>query len=336
MSAGTRVCLSLLILLSAAFFVGCEAKKTGIGFRARQTSAELTLKFESEQTDTYKVVNKFVKDYKFDQRSINKVTEKQTITISEIVFDQKIVETDEQGNAVADITVRQLKYLASSPQGRQVDFDSTKTESAENPLMKVIGKSYKLKIDTRGKVIKVLSAGGIRKAVKKGDESYIVQALFSDDSIKQKHSVQAMPDTGSGRIKIGDTWSRIKTASKQSFEPKTFEKIYILKKIKSQKGKSVAVVEMEAIPTSHEDKEAIEATELQDDTIGSFRKIFTSSDEYNGSLTLDLDNGTVDRYFERLHSIWIAVEPEETQKSDKGPDMLTMGLTTMHSIEKIK
>jgi hypothetical protein len=43
----------------------------------------------------------------------------------------------------------------------------------------------------------------------------------------------------------------------------------------------------------------------------------------------------VNGYSEKLKSEWVAVEPTEEQKSDKGPDVLTMGFTYIYSIEKL-
>ena len=70
--------------------------------------------------------------------------------------------------------------------------------------------------------------------------------------------------------------------------------------------------------------------------MGFFEKMFDNKETYNGKMLMDLTTGKVNRYNEKLKSEWVAVEPAEEVKSDKGPDVLTMGFTYTYSIEKIK
>jgi hypothetical protein len=70
--------------------------------------------------------------------------------------------------------------------------------------------------------------------------------------------------------------------------------------------------------------------------MGFFAKMFDNKETYNGKMLVDLTTGKVNGCNEKLKSEWVAIEPSEEVKSDKGPDVLTMGFTYSHSIEKIK
>ena len=70
--------------------------------------------------------------------------------------------------------------------------------------------------------------------------------------------------------------------------------------------------------------------------MGFFAKMFDNKETYNGKMLVDLTTGKVNGYNEKLKSEWVAVEPAEEVKSDKGPDVLTMGFTYSYSIEKVK
>jgi hypothetical protein len=52
-------------------------------------------------------------------------------------------------------------------------------------------------------------------------------------------------------------------------------------------------------------------------------------------MIINLSTGVIKSYEEKLSAQWTAAENAEDQKSDKGPDQLTMGFTYKYSIEKI-
>ena len=105
------------------------------------------------------------KDYSFVQPSINKTKERHTVGRVEMVFAQKIENVDQQGNATADITIKELKYLSEDPQGKTMDFNSTAEGSKSDPLFALIGQSYKIKITPNGKV-EIVDAKAAREVVK--------------------------------------------------------------------------------------------------------------------------------------------------------------------------
>jgi hypothetical protein len=109
---------------------------------------------------------------------------------------------------------------------------------------------------------------------------------------------------------------------------KSYEKVYTLKEIKEVNNKQIAVAEMKAIPSSEM------AEELHKEQAGgAFTKMFDNTEAYSGELALDLTAGKVQKYFEKLRTEWVMVDPRP--EPDKEPAALRMAATRLYSIEKI-
>jgi hypothetical protein len=294
----------------------------------------LALKFSPGQAGTYEVTSEAIKDYKFEQPSINQTKVQQTLTRTEVVFDQRIESVDAAGNAKALITIKEVKYLAKNPKGTTVDFDSTKKSEKKDPMEDLIGQSYVVKLSPNGHVEGIEDVLKAREAVK-GDsvEQKTAQSLLSDEAIKQRHSMLELPPSKDAAAKVGKTYSRIKSGPAGMLTPRSYEEVYTVKDIKKENGQKIAVVTMEARPSA---VRAADMPKEEQKGLGFFEKMFDNKETYTGKLTLDLSTGKVMSYNEKLKSEWVAVEPAEEVKSDKGPDVLTMGFTYTYSVEKIK
>jgi hypothetical protein len=294
---------------------------------------KLALKFSPGQTSTYKVVTESVKDYKFEQPSINQTKQQQTLNQVEVVFDQKIVSVEPSEDAKALITIKEVKYLAKNPKGTAIDFDSTKEADNKNAMEDLIGQSYIIKISPAGDVVAVEDVQKAREAVK-GDtlEQKTAQSLLADDAIKQRHTIFALPEKD-GSAAVGTTWSKVKAGPAGMLTPRSYEEVYTLKQVNQESGQKVAVVTMEARPST---AKAPNMPKEEAKGMGFFEKMFDNKETYTGKMQMDLSTGQVESYNEKLRSEWVAVEPAEEVKSDKGPDVLTMGFTYTYSIEKMK
>jgi hypothetical protein len=295
------------------------------------TAAEMKLNLAPQSETVYKVVLETGKDYAFVQPSINKTKERHTVGRVEMVFAQKIESVDRQGSATADVTIKELKYLSKDPQGKTLDFDSTAEGSKSDPLFALIGQSYKIKITPDGKV-EVADAGAAREVIK-GESSAkkFADRLFSDEEIARRHQVLALIDAGKTLHKKGDKWSTVVASPPGMLTPRSFEKIYTLTGIKEQKGKKIAIVEMSAAPSS---KRAAGAPP-DEAKMSFFAKMFEEKDNYTGKMVLNLTTGEIDSYQELLKAEWLAAESAQEQKSDKGPDQLTMSFWNLYGIEKV-
>jgi hypothetical protein len=294
-------------------------------------SVNLSLKFNAGDTNTYRVVMEAIKDYKFEQPSINQTKEQQTLSRTEVVYDQATQSIDPSGNAKSLIAIKEVKYLAKSPKGTTVDFDSTREADKKNALENLIGQSYIVTITPAGEVIAVADVQKAIDAVK-GDsmEQKVAQSLLADDAIKQRHMLIALPEKKDSSAMVGKSWSKIKGSPAGMLTPKSYEKVYTLSEVTDEQ---VAVVNMDARPTA---EKAADMPKDEAKGMGLFGKMFDNKETYTGKLLLDTRTGKVNGYSEKLKSEWVAIEPAEEQKSDKGPDVLTMGFTYMYNIEKIK
>ncbi|MFA5292938.1 MAG: DUF6263 family protein [Phycisphaerae bacterium] len=306
------ICISLAIVIG-----GCVP------------TAQMKLSLAPQSETVYKVTMETSKDYSFVQPSINKTKERHTVGKVEMVFAQKIESVDGQGSAIADISVKQLKYLSQNPEGKSVEFDSENEQGKADPLAKLVGVSYKIKITPKGSV-EVVDVAAARGILKSGSAGKVAERLFSDEEIARRHQVMALFDA-KGPCKKGDKWSSLAASPGGMLKPKTFEKIYTVTDVKQQNKQTTAVVTMNAVPSSKRSEELAG----KEPAMGFFANMFDEKDEYTGKMVVNLTTGVISSYQETLKAQWLAAESPDDQKSDKGPDQLTMGFTSIYSIEKV-
>ncbi|PKL47373.1 MAG: hypothetical protein CVV39_05820 [Planctomycetes bacterium HGW-Planctomycetes-1] len=292
-------------------------------------SAEMKLNLEPKSETVYKVFVSSTKDYQFVQPSINKTKERHTEASLEMVFSQQVESVDRQGNATADITIKQLKYLSMGPEGVKEDFDSEREQDKSKQLAKLIGIGYRLKISPKGEV-SVLDSSAARSVLKDGQAGAIATNMFSDEEIARRHQVKALFDADKSSYKKGDKWSSLADAPPGTLVPKTFEKVYTLTDLKEKDGQKIATVEMNAVPSSKRLDD-----QKQEQVVNFFSSMFDEKNDYTGKMVVNLTTGVIESYQEDFKVEWLAVEPAIEQKGEQEPDHLTMAFTQTYSIEKV-
>jgi hypothetical protein len=317
MSQRAFVCAVTGLICLSGLFAGCGPQ------------ADLSLKFTVGDRTRYIITDEDIKDFEFEQPSLNKVRSEPRKSISQIRFVQEIQSVDEKG-AVAIITIKGLKYRAMDKGEVKFDFDSSREGDKEKPLAKLLGQSYKIKLASDGSV-QVVDTDKIRKVVTGGLAFRVANGLFSNESIQKRHEILSLPDADKSLLKRGDDWTRTKTPKVRLMVPKSFEKTYTLNKVESQDGRQVAIVDMNATesPVPAKDVSKIAGG------IGLFANLFDTEEDYTGQMVLDLGTGKVAKYHEKLLTRYIAAEPSGQQKQDKGPDLLTIVLTYSTSLEML-
>ena len=247
----------------------------------------------------------------------------------EMTFTQRIQSVDDEGNAVAEITIKGLKYLAKVKDNIILDFDSSREKDRNNPLSKLIGQSYTIEITASGQVSKVLDVSGARTAIGGASANQRAARLLLAEVIKKQHSIPALSAVEKNQLRPGESWSDIKTFSFGPMGSKSYERIYELKEINNIAGRRIAIVEMSVVPSSEKAKEL-----HKEQATGFFSKMFDTTEIYTGELRLDLTAGEVEKYFEEFRSDWIAVDPMAPEKEIE-PDMLRMSATRLYRIERI-
>jgi hypothetical protein len=297
-------------------------------------SQDLALKFAPQDTATYKVVTEEKRSVQFGGDLMKEAALKggQTGDRTEMTFTRQIQNVDQEGNATARITIKELKYLATVKDNIAVDFDSTREKDKNSPLAKLIGQGYTIQITPTGQVTNVAQLGQARAAVRgNAVANKRGSVLLSSAAIKARHVIAALPPADKTQSNIGDSWNNVRDFSFGLMGAKSFERIYTFKEIEDIQNRRIAVVEMNAIPTS----KTAEQLHTEQST-SSFPEAFGSAETYTytGRMKLDLTNGQIEEYFEELQVEWVIVDPA-ARPDDKNPDTLKMTAIDLYSLERI-
>jgi len=297
-------------------------------------TVQLMLKFEPNDVSTYKVVMEAQKSVLWEGPASTKPSAFKgglTSNRSEITFTQQIKSIDEQGNAIAQITIKKLRYLARVRDNVSMDFDSDREKDKSDPMSGLIGRNYSIKITPTGDVVTVMGTAQAQAAVKGSSAAAkAARSLLAGRVVKQRHAIPALPPKDRSRVSKGDNWSALRTFDFGMLGAASYERVYKLDAVEnSDKGK-VAVVQMSAVPSSEN------AAELQkEQSTGFLSKLFDNTEEYTGRLEMDLSAGKLRKYGEKLKSEWLAVDPESAKKPNEPPAALRMTAVRLYEIERI-
>ena len=295
-----------------------------------EETANLALKFTPQDSTAYKLTMEVQRRIELEGPLPDETAFKggQTGNKIEMTFTRRIQSVDDNGNAVAEITIEGLKCLSIVRDNPVLDFDSSREKDKNSPMARLIGRSYTIKIAPTGKVTEVIDVKQAQAALRgSSSANKAALALLSPDVIKKRHGTLTLPDADKNQLSTGDNWSSIKTLNFGMMGSKSYEKIYTLKEIKDTDSRRIIIVEMNAVPTLEE--------QLDEEGIGGFSKMFDNIETYTGRLNLDLTAGKIEKYLEKLQSKWIAVDPLAGQEDDKEPAALKMTATRLYHIEKI-
>jgi hypothetical protein len=310
-----------------SFAAGCG---TGTG-----EVATFALKFTPRDSANYKLMMEDEDSIAFE----GSIAENPTLkggynrTKIEMTFAQQTQSVDDKGNAVAKITIRNLKYLLVRGGNTLLDFDSAKEKGKDNPFAKLIGQSYTIEIASNGQVKRVIDTEQALAAVR-GSElaNKAASRLLTPDTIEKTHGTLVLPEAGKEQLRPGQSWSNIKTFNYRALGTGSYEQIYTVKEIKKRVDRQIAVVQMNAVPSS-EDANSLRGKQA----MGTLSDVFgaDTTQTYTGWLEMDLSSGKIQKYSEKLQAQWLIVDPEAEQKGDKEPSAVKMGVVRSYSLEKI-
>ena len=297
-----------------------------------EKTVKLVLKFILGDSTTYKVTTHADNSLTWEGIDSDKpkgFTGGHTGRKSEITFTQQIQSIDDKGNTVAKITIKELKYLLTVKNDITMDFDSSRQQDRQNPLSKLIGQSYTIEMTASGEVSKIIDANDARAAIKGTSAADKTAASFlSDEAITERHKIPALPASDKNQLRTGENWSSLKSFSFTMMGLKAYEKIYKLKEIEDVDNRRIAIAEMQAVPSAERAKEL-----HKEQSASFFANMSDNTETYTGELKLDLTNGKVEEYSEKLITEWLIVDPNP--KENEPPAALKMGAVRSYSIEKI-
>lgn len=330
-----KICSSMVGLSICALFLtaGC------------QHTATLALKFTPDETTNYRVISETQRSVEWEGPSSGNLPELQggqAVNRIEITYSQHIESVDDENNAVAKITIKGLKYLAKVRDKIALDFDSSKDMDQQNPLSKLIGQSYTIEMTASGQVSNIIDTSEAQAAIE--DEISANQKallLFSEEAIKERHTIPALPVTETNQLHLGEKWNITKSFSFDMMGSKTYEKIYTLEKIeaplfpaltriikKDPKTHRIAIVRMDAIPSIEQAKQL----DNEQADIPS-PKAFDNIESYTGQLKLDLNDSKIVEYHEKLLTEWLRTIP--LPENEGQPALLKMTAMRFYSIKRI-
>ena len=250
----------------------------------------------------------------------------------ELVVSMRVQNVDPNGVAVAQATIEGLKCLNSTKNSTIADFDSSRSSDVNDPLMQLIGRTYLIEYNTADYVSAVDDIPPVNILFKSDTpSSHFGMTMMLPDAITARHDAFALPLPGRQMVKVGDKWTKIKTFPFGKMGLKSYEKVYTLEAVRDIGGRSMAIIDMNAIPTSEVEprfasqKGAVEAP-----------KMFDSNDSYTGGGELDLKAGRIENYHENFQTNWVVALPSKQGEPTSEPVVLHMSSKYVYSIERVK
>jgi len=316
--------LASAVICSLLLTAGCA--------KLAEEGATMALRFAPKDSTTYKLKTQSEQSVKWEGTlpKDGAFQDRRNYNTMEMTISQQIQNIDDEGNATAKITIKELKYFSIYRNDTVLDFDSSRAKDRNNPLAKLIGQSYTIEIAPAGEVTEVIDATRARAAVKGSSSAHkTALALLKPDVIKERHGTLTLPAADKNQLRAGDSWSHVKVFSFGLMGSKSYEKVYTLKEIKDRDNRRIAIGQMNAIPTAEMAEHLHRAR-----TLDMFSKGFDSTETYTGRLKLDLDTGKIEEYFEKLQAEWVIVDPA-AKEGDKEPGVLRIGVTRLYDLKKI-
>ncbi len=339
----SKIAFRALVIGMICLFIfagGCasEADKTQISKKEmviEEPVAELVnlrLKFTPKDITRYTVKIKSQDSTEFGGTWPEKseFENKTNLSETEIAFSQKTKSINGKGNAIAKITIKGLKVNSIYQNKPALKFDSSVDADKDKSLAILIGKSYTIEFTPDGEIVQVDANEAQAEIVGKSSDNRMALALLKPDMVKQRHAVVALPKSNRSQLNLNENWSKIGTFDFRLLGSESYEKIYTLTEIHRNKGQKVALIQMNAIPTTETAEELHKAG-----TSSGFSDMFANTHDYIGELVFNLDSGKIENYTEELHTEWFMVNPKATGQDD-APVTLKMSSIRSYSIQKTR
>lgn len=327
----TNVTMCLLLIIAGCAGPSKEAEQVQIEPVSQESPVKLALKFTPQESTTYRLARENDRSVLWEGPEETRKGFKggQARNRMEMTFEQKIHSVGDEENAIAEITITALKYVTRLKDNITLDFDSSRAKDQSNPLNTLIGQSYTVELTPWGDVTKVIDASDARSAVKGNTSGHRTASnLLSDKAIRERHVIAALPDPNENLLRVGESWSRIKSFSFDMMGAKSYEKIYTLEEIRNVRKHQIAVTRMNAVPSAEE------AKELHKEQVSSpLSQMSDNTERFTGELKLDLTDGNVMEYHEELLIEWFIVDPNPDD--DERPAVLRMTAGRLVSLERM-
>lgn len=305
--------------------------------RESESSAALALRFVPGRTTTYKATVEAEKSVEWDGDISARPAAFEggrTGHRTEVMFEQYVRQVDDEGNAILKITITSLKYIVHSRDSVTFDFDSAGQADQDSPFAKLIGLSYGLEMSPKGEVRSVIDMGPARQTLQgNSPEHHTALRLLEESIIKARHEIPALTALPTQEVPLGQRWSRLKSLDFGMMGMKEYERIYTLEGFDTVGKDRIAVVKMNAIPSS-----VLAQQQHTQQQASALTQMFDSMESYDGGLQLSLTTGEIVASIERLQVTWVAVDPAaaESETATTRPAAVKMGATQLNRLDRIE
>jgi hypothetical protein len=302
---------------------------------AKISAVKLALKPSPGQQTAYKTITHVRRSIKWEGPVPPKDAFEQSFNEDtvETVFTQRVENVDSNGIIKARVTIDALKYVSIVKNQTSLDFDSARPSDVNSPLAKLIGQSYTIELEPNNNISSVSDVQARQFVQGKTLADRAAQGYLTLEGIRERHSTLLLPPPAKESVRPGSNWRTIRTFSFGMMGLKSYEKIYTLKAIQDTAGNEIAVIDMNAIPSSE-----VEAKFRDQQPLAGFTRIFDTNETYVGSGEVDLTAGRINNYNEKLYTHWITAIPagRDLPADSNEPVVLTMAAIRSYSLEKIK
>ena len=334
-------CVIVAGIFCGMFVWGCEQQAKPGGAEAKplapaqaKAQVKIALRPTIGELATYKITTQARRTTKWQGPVPDKAVFEENFNEEwvEMVLTQRIQSVDPNGIAIALVTIDGVKCRYSNKSTASVDFDSSRRSDANNPIMKLIGKTYRIEFSPWNNISAVDDLPSAMMTMKDGTPSgQAGVSILYPEAIIERHGAMQLPEPGQEMLKPGDKWSRIKTFAFGKMGLKSYEKVCTLKEIRDAGGRKIAVIDMNAIPASEvEPKYRGQQAEVD------VPKTFDTNDSYTGEGEFDLKAGRIENYHEDLEASWVVALPAKQQGDTGEPVVLKMSAARVYSIERVK
>jgi hypothetical protein len=328
-------CVIAAGIFCGMFSAGCEqqAKKAAPAAAEPSNAVKIALRSAVGDQTTYKMITQVRRTTKWQGPVPDKATFGDNFNEErvEMVFKQQVQSVDSNGVTVAKITIDGLKIFNSTKDSASVDFDSLRKTDANSPLMKLIGEDYLIEYNPSNNISAIDDLPPVTTVMKgetPSDRAGI--NLVLPEILMDKHGAFALPQAGGEMLKPGAKWTKIKTFPFGKMGLKSYEKIYTLEKVQEIGGRKIAVIDMNAIPTSE-----VEPRYINQKAEVGVPKMFDTNDSYTGGGEIDVKLGRIENYHENFRASWFVALPPKANDTGE-PVVLNMIATRVYSLERVK
>jgi hypothetical protein len=226
-----RLAVVLALILAAGTVSSARAEKL------------LRWKFKTGDKNRFTMTQVMQSKVIFQEKPIN------TTMTNSLDFTWEVAAVDEKGVATLTQAIDRVRLKMQGPQGMAFEYDSRADKKPEGlagmiaPVFEaMVGKSFNVKMDGRGKVLEVKFPKGLLESLKKVPGASQAGAMFTEESMKGMTEMGVLPEKP---VNSGDAWKQESTMKNPFLGEIKIEVTYRYLGTESRDGKELDKIGLE-------------------------------------------------------------------------------------------